>query len=495
MLQPTLLKLPLATPFCTERPDLAALFAQHGQELAGCLAEFLSRSPTPQATHDLEQRLADRLRRLGRDLVQWACQRLEPDDPEAMPQRLRYQGELYRRRGRSPQQVATLFGPFTLRRYLYEPLEPGERCLFPVQLQLGLVAGYATPALAQRVGEYAAQQPQRAVLGRLQRDHDVTCSPATLRKVTAALAQGLEPHRQGAQGERLLSLLRRAHKSTGTRRVVLAVGRDGIHVPVMDSGYHEASTATLTVFDRRGRRLGTVYLGRMPEAGQQTLSGQLTALLQEVLGRWDKAPPRLAYITDGGWHPQDYVARVLRRLPDPRHPGRLLEWEQVLDFYHAAQYVTQLAEALFGPTARGRAWAKAMRRRLKERGGVTRLLQAATWHRGGWNLSRARQQSYEEAYRYLRKHRRWMDYARYERAGIPLGSGVTEAGCKVLFTQRLKQSGMKWKAAGGQAIVTPRVLWLSGVWEEVHQAFRASQTPSFEAGSAPQRAPQRKKAA
>jgi len=39
----------------------------------------------------------------------------------------------------------------------------------------------------------------------------------------------------------------------------------------------------VTVFDRRGRRLGTVYLGRMPEANQVTLSQQLTDLLTAVL--------------------------------------------------------------------------------------------------------------------------------------------------------------------------------------------------------------------
>ena len=37
-----------------------------------------------------------------------------------------------------------------------------------------------------------------------------------------------------------------------------------------------------------------------------------------------------------------------------------------------------------------------------------------------------------------------MDCAGYQRRGLPLGSGVTEAGCKTLFTQRLKRSGMRW---------------------------------------------------
>ena len=299
-----------------------------------------------------------------------------------------------------------------------------------------------------------------------------------------------------AQVARVLAWLEQADASRGSRKPVLAAGRDGVFVPIRgDDSYREAATATLSVYDRAGRRLGTVYLGRMPEAQQATLSQQLTGLLTDVLRRWDKARPRLAYVTDGGWHPRDYFTRVLRRLPDPRHPGAVLAWERVVDFYHAAQYVTQLAEALFGETPRARAWARRMRQRLKERRGLTRLLQAASWHRGGLGLSAARAEAYRKAYRYLQGHRRWMDYARYHREGLPLGSGITEAGCKVLFTQRLKQSGMKWKGPGGQVIVTLRALWLSGVWEEVFRAFHTSQTPRFETSKAPPHVEDQEKAA
>jgi len=476
----TLLPLLLANPVCASDPDFTSLLAQHVQALAQLTADFLDQTPTPQATADLERQLAQRTRLLARQLLEWTYNHIEPADPSQAPPRLSCLGQTYRRRGHHPRTIATLFGPLRLRRLLYEPLEPGERCIHPLQLQLGLVAGYATPALAQRLGQYAAQQPQRAVRDTLRQDHDLTCSQATLRKVTKALAEGLDPHRQNAQADRLLALLQQAHASKGRRRVVLAVGRDGIQVPVVGTTYQEASTATLSVLDRRGRRLGTVYLGRMPEGGQTTLSEQLTALLEEVLKRWPKAPPRLAYITDGGWHPNDYFARVLRRMRDPRHPDKVLVWERIIDFYHAAQYISQLAEALFGETQQARSWARKMRKRLKERRGVSRVLQAATWHRGGLELSSQREEKYEKAYRYLSRHGRWMDYARYRQEGLPLGSGITEAGCKVLFTQRLKQSGMKWQAEGGQVIVTLRSLWLSGVWEQVHQAYWTTSQPRLQ---------------
>ena len=45
---------------------------------------------------------------------------------------------------------------------------------------------------------------------------------------------------------------------------------------------------------------------------------------------------------------------------------------------------------------------------------------------------------------YFRKHRRRMNYAEMKSQGLPIGTGVTEAACKTLVTQSLKQSGMRW---------------------------------------------------
>ena len=68
-----------------------------------------------------------------------------------------------------------------------------------------------------------------------------------------------------------------------------------------------------------------------------------------------------------------------------------------------------------------------------------------------------------------------MRYRHYSCQRLPIGSGITEAACKTVFTQRLKRSGMSWTIAGGQVILDLRVIGLSGVWEHVHQRYLASQ--------------------
>jgi hypothetical protein len=293
------------------------------------------------------------------------------------------------------------------------------------------------------------------------------------------LRDGLASFREAAQAGRVLELLTKAFASKGRQRPVLAVGRDGIQVPIRHDGYHEGATATLSVVDRRGRRLGTVYLGQMPESGQSTLSAQLTSLLTLVLTTWQQRggkPPRLAYVTDAGNHPKEYYQRVLRHLDDPWHPGQPLAWQWVVDFWHACGYVHDLAEALFGAGYKSYGWFRKWRHWLRDRHqGVTQVLRSAMWHRNNRRrLSKARQAAFDKAYRYLRKHTVWMAYAQYRRQGLPIGSGVTEAACKTVFAERLKRSGMTWGREGGQVIVDLRVLKLSRVWRTAHRAYLAS---------------------
>jgi len=237
-------------------------------------------------------------------------------------------------------------------------------------------------------------------------------------------------------------------------------------VPMRGQGYQEASAATVSVYDRRGRRRGTVYLGQMPQKHQATLTEDLTALVQAVLTQWSGPLPRLVYVTDKGQAQDNYYRRVLRRMKHPQNPKKRLAWEWVLDFFHVCSYVSKLRDALFGDG--GRRWFERMRRWLRDRDqGVAHILRSATQHRNRRQLTKQARREFGKAYRYLRKHSRWMADARYRRLGLPVGSGVTEAACKTVFTQRFKRAGMRWHRDSGQVIVDLRVLHLSGIWGEV----------------------------
>ena len=436
--------------------------------VARLIRDFRRGEISPTAMFQFEIELQNLLRELGRRLVQWTLNGLEPKERSEMPSQLLWEGDYYRRKSQSPlRNLNCLFGPIKLLRYCYQPLEMSGKCLFPLEIQLGIAAGVATPALADWVARGAADLTQRQLLDQL-RSRGVIWGIGTVRKVAHVMAERMSEHRQEAQVQQVLLWLRQATARKGPRGVTLSVGRDGVMIPIVTQNkYKEACTATVSVLDRNGRRMGTVYLGQMPEAHQTTLGTELTALLDQVLLRWEGILPRLVYVTDCGHHPTVYFEEVLEKMRNPRRPGELLKWEWIVDYYHACQYVTQLAEALFGPGRAAIAWSAKQRKTLKEQsGGIFRVLRSA-----GALLARrgliGKTEDYCTAYLYLRERAAKMNYRIYRQRKLPIGSGVTEAACKIVFTQRFKLSGMKWKLEGGGDILRLRVIALSQIWPHV----------------------------
>jgi hypothetical protein len=457
--------------------NIVTLLHEQLQKLQHCLDQFLQRPITPANFHHLESQIQAILQATGRCLLEGVLHQLEPDTLDQASPRISFQGETYRRRPKQPKTIYSSFGPIEYTRFRYEGVERGQTSLFPLDLQLGLEAHLATPTLAERVGHLAVHHEQSQVLAMLVRDHGVCWCVKTLRKVTAALSDGMASFREEAQVHKALDWLKQAFQSKGRHRPVLTVGRDGIMVPMRNQGFKEASSATLAIYNRRGKRLGTIYLGFMPEPGQITMSEQLTSLVRRVLTAWHAQQehcPRLACLTDGGYHPRDYFQKVLRKMADPwsRDPKQKLSWQWILDYWHVCGYVSKLASALFGDQPKGWKWFRTMRHWLRDRHrGITQVLRSATQHRGLSDLTAAQEEVFMDAYRFLRKNSRWMQYADYRRQGLPIGSGITEAACKTVFTQRLKRSGMSWRKEGGQRIVNLRVLHLSGVWNKVHANY------------------------
>jgi len=459
-------------------PDLLLSLWPVILQIARLVAAFARERPSPAGMFEFETQLDSLLREMGRRIVEWRLNRLEPTDRRRMPKHYIWDGEYYRLRDSSPMRnLNCLFGPITLHRFCYSPLETVGRCLFPLEVQLGITLDVATPALADIVGRLAADMTQRQVLSVLRDRHGVYWGSGTLRKVTAGVAETMGEHRHLAQVEKLLEWLRQAASQGGPRRFTLSVGRDGCMLPIVQSQkYREGAAATVSVLNGWGRRLGTVYLGQMPESGQLILTGDLTRLLEETLKRWEGPLPRLHYVTDCGHHPTEYFEQVLSKMVNPRKPDQLLEWEWVVDYYHACLYITKLAEAIFGPGRESFAWAAKQRRVLKTKpGGVFRVLRSA-----GALLSIrglvGSEEAYDGAYNFLRQRACKMDYVTCRRRKLPIGSGITEAACKVLFSQRFKQSGMKWTVEGGTPILMLRTISLSRIWDNVRQNDLKSRT-------------------
>ena len=128
--------------------------------------------------------------------------------------------------------------------------------------------------------------------------------------------------------------------------------------------------------------------------------------------------------------------------------------EELFDFFHAAEHLKAATDAAYGKNnSQGRVQYEKQRHVLRhEHGGVEQVIRALRYlHR-----KHPRRKRLKEVLGYFRRNRKRMDYAGAAQRGLPIGSGVVEAACKTLVTERMKRSGMRWRQDGGQAILTLR---------------------------------------
>ena len=452
-------------------------------QLVGTVETFLAQPVSPTALYKLEIALIMVVREIGRLVLQATVQALEPSDRHAMPKDLYYQCGGYRRRSdRTPNRsIATRFGNITLWRTGYRSWQRGEETIFPLELMLGLVEN-VTPSMLDWIGQRiaAAGMSQQATLTAIKQTSRVSMGVKRLRACTEALAAVMELLRQTHQVDALLEMLRIAGDSSGSRKPVLSVGRDGITLRHRQGFFEVATAATVSVYDRAGKRLGTIYLAYPPELGQGTMDAMLTDLLEALFSRWQGPLPRLAYVTDSGSNEVDYYRRVLRSM---KHPisGAKLDWTRVADFYHVSERVWAMADALFTKSQQREsvAWARRMLKNLKRPSGASRVLHSAASLLSRRKLGKTRLENFQKAYRYIQTRTRFMKYHEYQQTHLPIGSGVTEAACKTVFTQRLKLSGMRWSFDGAARILTLRTILLSGTWESTYGAALTANVASI----------------
>jgi len=147
---------------------------------------------------------------------------------------------------------------------------------------------------------------------------------------------------------------------------------------------------------------------------------------------------------------------------------------QLLDYFHAAEYLPHLAAAAWpGKTDKPRReqWLHEQKSRLKhEPEAVNTLIEEAERLTRKKSLGKTVRENLQAALTYFTNQRHRMDYARHVAENLPIGSGVVEAACKTLVKQRLCGAGMRWKHQGAKIVLSLRALVQStGRWAQFWQ--------------------------
>lgn len=126
--------------------------------------------------------------------------------------------------------------------------------------------------------------------------------------------------------------------------------------------------------------------------------------------------------------------------------------------------------AFAGTPAARQVWLEQTCHRLKhERGYPASLLADLRGFRDR-RLSRPARATLEASITYVENHAHQMTYADHVAKNLPLGSGVTEAACKVIVKERIGVAGARWSARGVATVLTLRCLtYTAGRWEQFWQ--------------------------
>jgi hypothetical protein len=347
--------------------------------------------------------------------------------------------------------VVTLFGPVDVTR---------SRCQngrYPLDEQLGLQgrAGW-TAAVQEAVSLVACEcgfETVSDVIGRLM---GLAISPPRVQEVAQRAGQRAIEHKR----DKPLDAVGTAAGKT------LIIASDGCQAPQRD-GWHEVKVATVYVNESRVKTAG----GRGKVLQKQYVATLENAdgfghCLRQCAQQWHiRQAKRVVMMGDG--------APWIWNLSADRFPQAI----EIVDFYHAVEHLWSVGEALCGDRSTStatRSWVRHNRRQLKS-GRVDLVL--ASMKRFGARLAAdipsERAAVIRRNIEYFQTNRHRMQYDRYRRLKLPIGTGMVEGSCKFVVQSRFKRVGSRWSQEGLRKMLELKLMRLNHHWETLWPHLKA----------------------
>jgi hypothetical protein len=431
---------------------------------------------------EFEQELADLMRAVESEVKAEELARYDVDADVIL-----VEGREYRKVVKGePKTYLTSSGPVNVQRNLFRP-KGGGKCICPLELRAGIIGGWCSPLLGRQTAFLMGHMTSKAtteVFNEFGIDGPSQSSCDRLPKILSATWE---------QKREAWEAALRSEETIPGETALVAVSLDGVLVPDKEAqreakktrdeaqkkgldknptgpaGYKEVGCGTVTLYatgTEGPERLETTRYARAPEPKKKTLTEQLDAELDSILNA--RPDLQLVALADG-------AEENWRYFDGPR-------WRRarkIVDIGHGCEHLRDGLSAFYGKdSVLGRAEYERFRIILRDdwHGVDTVITELKRLERKlPKNAKKARRKQVRKERKYFENQKERMKYALYQFLGLPFGSGIVEAACKTLATQRLKQSGMSW-GDGKQPILTIRSLqqsdrWSRG-WELLSSSFR-----------------------
>ena len=296
--------------------------------LALCREELRS-EPRPEAPEEVELRVREATNEFARDVMGAV---IENRDDGAS--RIERDGQSWFRVAVTPKTIMTSLGPVTYRRARYRSGASGASPV-PVDESLGLVDDYLTRPAAELGLLMMGHCTAREAAAFFAKTGAMTPSVSTLQRLTLSMHERWE-----SLGPETLGSIREA-EGIPQDATTASVSLDGVMVPLRPgedgrakASWREAACGTVSFHDAEGKRLKTLYLGRMPESGKLTLKAQLASEVAHIR----RARPEIGIvaIADGAADNWTFLETLS---PET----------EVIDFWHACEHLQTASDHAVAP--------------------------------------------------------------------------------------------------------------------------------------------------
>lgn len=392
---------------------------------------------TPNSMLEMENHIQDILNEIGKILT---VKILEKFDTDGNP--IIAYGTNYTAKGFVNKVYQTPYGSVEVRRHVYQSSAGGE-VICPLEDSARIIST-STPRFAKMIGHKVSEMHPRAVIHDLAKNHNRAISLCEVQNISKFVAD------LSIFAELKWKYAPEIEKSAIS---IVTVGLDGANINTVDDGWRQAMVGTLAFYNLDAERVHTTYISRAPEYGKGVFLKELEAEIQIAKDRFPDA--QFIGIADGAKENWTFLKEHTER--------------QILDFYHASEYLTKVADVCFEKNKILREnWLESSCHDLKHNfGGAAKLRNEMEMWKKTKKLSKKAKDAIDAAGTYFGNNRKRMNYAKHVKEGIPIGSGITEAACKVIIKQRLCASGMRWSIGGADEIISLRCrLHSDGNWEQ-----------------------------
>jgi hypothetical protein len=385
---------------------------------------------------EMENEIQDALNQAGQVLTAGALEHLDTD---GSPIRL---GSLQlTTKGKTGKDYETPYGKVTVNRHVYQTKDGG-KIFCPLDYEARII-GTSTPRFANIISYKFSNSSVSGVSKDLLVGNRRVISNDFVFEISALVANIITEKESVWNYE-----MPRFDEEPAT----IGLSLDGTCVNIRQDGWRQVMVGTLSLYDNKGERLFTQYLGESPENGKERFYNRFSKAVEEMRHRFSGA--QVVGVADGAKDNWSYLSKFTNEL--------------CLDFYHASEYVFRVSKAAFSDESERKTWVESRLHDLKHTQNFAQVLIAEMQEmRSEWKLSSNSKDEIKSCQTYFENNKERMPYSENISKKFPIGSGVVEAGCKVLVKERLCGSGMRWSLDGCHDILQLRSLAITdGRWEQ-----------------------------